>query len=106
MPIEAARANPVAIDWDNFVACEPNKLGVNVMDDIQLELLIDYIDWTFFFHAWQLKGRYPQILEDREKGEEAKKLLADAREMLHKIITERWLTAKAVIGLFPANARG
>jgi len=106
VPIEAARANPVAIDWDNFVACEPNKLGVNVMDDIQLELLIDYIDWTFFFHAWQLKGRYPQILEDREKGEEAKKLLADAREMLHKIITEKWLTAKAVIGLFPANAVG
>jgi 5-methyltetrahydrofolate--homocysteine methyltransferase len=76
------------------------------MKDIPLTELTDYIDWTFFFHAWQLKGRYPQILDDEAKGEEAKKLYADATSMLQKVIDERWLQAAAVIGLFPANSQG
>ncbi len=99
-----ARANKVKIDWENYTPPVPNELGVTTFDDISLEDLVPYIDWTFFFHAWELKGRYPQILDDKEKGEEARKLFDDAQAMLKKIIAEKWLTAKAVIGLFPANS--
>jgi hypothetical protein len=84
----------------------PAEPGIQVLSDIPLDEIAAYIDWTFFFHAWQLKGRYPQILEDAEKGEEARKLHDDAVAMLHRIISERWLSASAVIGLFPANAVG
>ena len=69
-----------------------------------LAFLVPYIDWTPFFHTWELKGSYPKILADPEKGEEAKKLLADAEAMLAKIVEERWLKARAVVGLFPANS--
>ncbi len=77
-----------------------------MLDQIDLADVAPYIDWTFFFHAWQLKGRYPKILDDAEKGEEARKLFADAQAMLSRILDEKWLTAKAVVGLFPANAVG
>ncbi|MES9967293.1 MAG: vitamin B12 dependent-methionine synthase activation domain-containing protein, partial [Sedimenticola sp.] len=80
--------------------------GITVLDDFELEDIADYIDWTFFFHAWQLKGRYPQILDDAAKGEEARKLFDDAQTMLQQIFDEKWLQAKAVVGLFPANAVG
>ncbi|MEJ2404703.1 MAG: methionine synthase [Candidatus Thiodiazotropha sp.] len=128
IPIEAARANPTPIDWATWEAVTPKlcqagfiapegsrvvRLGEGdpaasalVFDDLPLRTLTDYIDWTFFFHAWQLKGRYPQILEDAEKGEEAKKLFADAQAMLTRLIDEEWLHPRAVIGLFPANAVG
>ena len=76
------------------------------MKDIDLNELLPFIDWTFFFHAWQLKGRYPKILDDAEKGEEARKLFADAQAMLKQIIDEKWLGANAVVGLFPANRVG
>ncbi len=128
IPIEAARANPTPIDWATwnpltpklcqagFSAPEGSRVvrlaegdpaaSALVFDDVPLGTLTDYIDWTFFFHAWQLKGRYPQILEDAEKGEEAKKLFADAQAMLTRLIDEKWLQARAVIGLFPANGDG
>jgi len=106
IPIHQARANPTQIDWDDFDASVPAQLGITVLDDIDLNDIVPYIDWTFFFHAWQLKGRYPKILNDEVKGEEARKLYADATEMLDKVITEKWLSAKAVVGLFPANAIG
>jgi 5-methyltetrahydrofolate--homocysteine methyltransferase len=77
-----------------------------VFDDVPLETLIPYIDWTFFFHAWQLRGRFPKILEDTDKGEEARKLYADATSMLEQVIGEGWLKARAVVGIFPANAIG
>jgi len=101
-----ARANPIPIDWSGYQPPIPARPGVHVLPDIDLEAITSYIDWTFFFHAWQLKGRYPQILEDVEKGEEARKLLADAEAMLRQIIDGKWLRAAAVIGLFPANAQG
>jgi 5-methyltetrahydrofolate--homocysteine methyltransferase len=104
--IEAARANPTAIDWDEYQPVEPAQLGITVLDDIDLSGVAEYIDWTFFFHAWQLKGRYPKILDDKEKGEEARKLFADAQAMLRQVIDEGWLQAKAVVGLFEANAVG
>jgi 5-methyltetrahydrofolate--homocysteine methyltransferase len=104
--IEAARSNPTPVDWDEYQPVEPAQLGVTVLDDIDLSGIAEYIDWTFFFHAWQLKGRYPKILDDAEKGEEARKLFADAQAMLMQIIEQNWLHAKAVVGLFAANAKG
>ncbi len=74
--------------------------------DIPLATLVPYIDWTFFFHAWELKGVFPRILEDKEKGEEAKKLYADARAMLEQILSEKWLRAAALVGIYPANSTG
>ncbi len=104
--IEQARANPAAIDWSGFSAQKPATPGVTVLDDIPIQELTGYIDWTYFFHAWELKGRYPQILEDAEKGEEASMLYSDAQSMLQRIVEEKWLQARAVVGLFPANAVG
>ena len=79
---------------------------MQVLEDIPIRDIARYIDWTFFFHAWELKGRYPQILDDPEKGEEARKLFDDARAMLEQVIAQKWLRAAAVVGLFPANAVG
>ena len=104
--ITEAQANPTPIDWDDYQPPVPARPGLHVLNDIPLEEIIPFIDWTFFFHAWQLRGRFPKILDDAEKGEEARKLYADAQDMLDKIINEKWLRAAAVIGLYPANAVG
>ena len=104
--LEQARANRVPIDWSALEIIAPGRPGITVFDDIDLREIVPYIDWTFFFHAWQLKGRFPKILDDPEKGEEARKLYADAQAMLRKITDEHWLQARAVVGLFPANAVG
>jgi len=120
--LQEARANRTPIDWSQWQPVRPRVLdwgadqvdpyharvkdGVVVFDDIPLGQVVPYIDWTFFFHAWQLKGRYPRILDDPEKGEEARKLYADAQDMLASIVAQRWLRARAVVGLFPANASG
>jgi len=104
--IEQARKNKVPIDWSDYQPKEPSFTGLKTFDDYSLAELREYIDWTPFFHTWELKGRYPKIFDDAEKGVEAKKLFADAQAMLDKIINEKWLGARAVIGLFPANAIG
>jgi len=106
IPLAQAQANRVPIDWEHYQPPTPAEPGIQVLRDIPLDEIAAYIDWTFFFHAWQLKGRFPQILDDPEKGEEARKLHADALAMLHQIVTEQWLSAQAVIGLFPASAVG
>jgi len=106
VPIDKARANRTPIDWSKAAITAPAKPGITVLDDIDIEQLVPYIDWTFFFHAWQLKGRFPKILDDAVKGEEARKLYADATAMLQQIIDQKWLRASAVVGLFPANAVG
>jgi 5-methyltetrahydrofolate--homocysteine methyltransferase len=82
----------------------PRRLGVHSFADYSLEELTRYIDWTPFFQAWELRGRFPDILTDPQYGEQASSLYADARRMLRTIIRERWLSARAVVGLFPANA--
>ncbi len=105
LSIDQARENPTPIDWETYQPPVPRTM-FQVFDDVPLEALRDYIDWTFFFHAWQLKGRFPKILEDPEKGEEAGKLYADAQAMLDQIIHEKWLRAKAVVAIFPANSVG
>ncbi len=106
VPLANAQANRTPIDWHTAEICEPVQPGITVLNDIDLAEIVPYIDWTFFFHAWQLKGRFPKILEDPEKGVEARNLYGDATEMLEKIVNEKWLGASAVVGLFPANAVG
>ncbi len=106
VPISEARANATPIDWEHYQPPAPREPGIQVFADIPLAEIAPYIDWTFFFHAWELKGRFPQILDDPFKGEEARKLFDEAHAMLQRIIAERWLRAAAVIGLFPANSVG
>jgi 5-methyltetrahydrofolate--homocysteine methyltransferase len=98
-----ARANKMAIDWENTEIAKPKFLGTKVFQSYNLKEIVDYIDWTPFFQSWDLHGRYPNILEDEVVGTEAKKLLADAQTMLQKIVSEKWFIAKAVIGFWPAN---
>ncbi|MEM6405879.1 MAG: methionine synthase [Pseudomonadota bacterium] len=104
--LATAQANRTPINWADAPITRPRQLGLTTFKEIDLTKIIPYIDWTFFFHAWQLKGRYPNILQDEVKGEEARKLYADAQTMLQQIVTEDWLQASAVVGLFPANATG
>ena len=101
--IQQARENKAVVDWGSYTPTTPTFTGLKTFDDYSLQEISEYIDWTPFFFAWELKGRYPKILSDAEKGEEATKLFNDAQEMLKQIIEEKWLQAKAVIGLFPAN---
>jgi 5-methyltetrahydrofolate--homocysteine methyltransferase len=101
-----ARENRTPIEWNAKDIYKPKKLGISVLEDISLAELRNYIDWTPFFQTWQLAGRYPNILHDEVVGEEAQRLFRDANRLLDRIIAEKWLTAKAVFGLFPANAVG
>ncbi len=101
-----ARANRYTVDWAKADIQAPRNLGVQVFDGYDLSEISLYIDWTPFFQTWELAGRYPAILDDEVVGEEARSLFAEAQAMLNKIINEKWLTAKAVFGLFPANSNG
>src|SRR5690606_31093458 len=103
MTFEAAQANAFKIDWTSYTPPEPNFLGLRTLNNYPLDVLATYIDWTPFFQAWELRGRYPAILEDEVVGEAATNLFKDAQIMLKKIIEQKWLSANAVIGLFPAN---
>ncbi len=102
--LEDARANAIKTDWANAVITKPTFLGTKVFDDYPLAQLVETIDWTPFFQSWELAGRYPKILDDEIVGEQARELFADAKAMLKKIVDEKWLKAKAVIGFYPANA--
>lgn len=103
LTLEAARSNAARPAWSGYSPPVPNRLGVQVLEGIEVAQLVDYIDWTPFFHAWEMRGRYPAIFDDPAKGSEARKLFADAEAMLARIIDERWLEPRALIGLFPAN---
>ncbi len=103
LPLAQTRMNRPVLDWSAYVPPKPDFLGIRTFDDYSLAELAERIDWTPFFHAWELRGRYPAIFDDPEQGEHARQLFADAQAMLEQIITERWLTARAVIGFFPAN---
>ena len=105
-PIGEARANKFQADWSERKVTRPQFLGTRVFDDYSLAEIADYIDWTPFFMTWELAGRFPKILDDEVVGEQARDLYQDAQAMLKKIVDERWLRAKAVIGFFPANAIG
>ena len=103
-PISAARRNKFKIDWKSSEIVKPNKLGIQVIEDLDLNILVPFIDWTPFFRSWELHGKYPAILTDEVVGEQATELFADAKAMLNKIISEKKLKAKGIFGLFPANS--
>jgi len=105
LPIEAARENGFKSDWQAVPITKPSFLGTKVLDDYDLAELAEYIDWTPFFHTWELKGRYPRILEDETLGEAATKLYDDAQAMLKRIIDGKLLSARAVLGFWPANTK-
>ncbi|MBN1299841.1 MAG: methionine synthase [Melioribacteraceae bacterium] len=104
--IQEARSNKLLLDWKSFEPVVPKNLGVKLFPQFSLEEIRNYIDWTPFFSAWELKGKYPSIFNNEKYGLEAKKLFEDANEILDKIIHEKLLTANGVIGLFPANSIG
>jgi 5-methyltetrahydrofolate--homocysteine methyltransferase len=104
--IQEARNQKVKVDWSSYIPETPNHLGIKVWDNIQVETLIPYIDWTPFFTSWQLKGKYPSIFRDAFVGDEAKKLYDHAIEMLDLIVQEKRLIIKAVTGIFEANSIG
>ena len=106
LTIEAARANRTAIDWSAGAPPAPSFLGVRSFERYPLEELVERIDWTPFFQTWELSGRYPAILQDPVVGSQARELFADAQALLERIVKEQLLEAKAVVGLFPANAVG
>ncbi|MFA6901800.1 MAG: methionine synthase [Gallionellaceae bacterium] len=103
VPLAEAREHGVKTDWKNYTPPKPWLTGVYKFEAYPLDKIVEYIDWSPFFNAWELAGRYPKILQDAVVGVEATKLFADAQAMLKKIIDEKWLTANAVFGLFPAN---
>ncbi len=122
LTLEQARANRIAIDWSSYEPPVPEFLGTRVLATapglasgnaskllvkaIPLEKLVDYIDWSPFFHTWELRGRYPAILDDEVVGAQARELFADAQELLHKIVAEKLLIARGVYGFWPANSLG
>lgn len=100
---EEAKANPTAVDWDSYTPKAPQHPGNTVIEDLDISMLRNYLDWTPFFSTWMLSGRYPKIMEDPVVGVEAKKLFRDANDMLDRIISEKWLQARAVVGLYPVQ---
>ncbi len=106
LSISEARKNRMQIDWKNTPISKPKKLGLTEFKNFPLAEIREYIDWTPFFITWEMKGKFPEILESPEAGEEARKLYDDANALLDQIIAENWLTANGVAGLFPANAVG
>ena len=104
--IEVARSRRTPIEWRVEDIAVPESTGVRVLDDFPLATLREFIDWTPFFHTWGLKGVYPRILDEGERGVEARKLFADGQALLDRMIREKSITARGVYGLFPANAIG
>jgi 5-methyltetrahydrofolate--homocysteine methyltransferase len=102
LSIEEARQNKLQLDWNNYNPVKPNFIGTKTVE-VELSELVDFIDWTPFFQSWELFGKYPAILTDAVVGEQAMNLFADAQKMLSQIVTEKWFTAKGILGIFPAN---
>jgi len=106
LSIGEARRRRFRADWSGYQPPQPSLTGSHVIDDLALGTLRDYIDWMPFFNAWQFHGKFPAILDDATVGEAARSLYEDAQEMLGRIIDQRWLEARAVLGIFPAAAEG
>lgn len=104
--LDAARQNKLNLDWNEYSPPKPTFLGTKKMMNYSLAEIANYIDWTPFFHTWELAGRFPHILEDEIIGASAKSLFDDAQAMLKKLVSEKWLQANAVLGFFPANSIG
>ncbi|HEY4980730.1 MAG TPA: methionine synthase [Pseudolabrys sp.] len=107
LPLVAARANALKLDWSGaYLPPRPSFIGTKVLADYPIAELVEYIDWTPFFSTWELRGKFPAILDDATLGAVARSLYEDARAMLDKIVAERWFKASAVAGFWPANAQG
>jgi 5-methyltetrahydrofolate--homocysteine methyltransferase len=106
LPLPAARGNALKLDWNAYAPPQPSFLGTQVLDDYPVAELIDFIDWTPFFATWELSGKFPAILDDAKFGRVARSLFEDAHAMLDKIVAERWFTASAAFGFWPAQAQG
>ena len=106
LPLAKARANAMKIDWAAYQPKSPSFLGARTIAPPSLEALVPYIDWTPFFQTWELKGRYPAILEDEKQGPAARALFDDARAMLKRIVAEGWFRPKAAVGFWPAASEG
>ena len=106
LSLDNARQRRLSLNWDSTVAPPPSFTGVNVFDDYPLDELVDYISWTPFFGAWELRGAYPAILDSSAYGKEARRLFNDANRLLRKMIDDRAVIGRAVIGFFPANSIG
>ena len=102
LTIEQARANKLQLEWSQYTPSIPNFIGTKTVE-VDIADLVNYIDWTPFFNSWELYGKYPAILADEVVGEQATSLFADAQKMLTQLIDENWLTAKGILGIFPAN---
>lgn len=98
-----ARANKLALDWASYTPPAPKQLGRQIIEDMDLATLVPYIDWSPFFQVWDLIGSYPKIFDDEVVGQQARQVFADAQAMLQQIVAEKWLTAKGVYGLYPAQ---
>jgi 5-methyltetrahydrofolate--homocysteine methyltransferase len=106
LPLAAARANALQLSWADYQPPQPSFTGTRVFENIPLETLVPFIDWTPFFQSWQLAGKYPAILEDPVVGTEATKLFADAQAMLRQMVEEAWLQPRAIAGFWPAQSQG
>ena len=106
LTLKEARDNPWTTDWDAYTPPKPTFLGTKTLTDYPLENLRDFIDWTPFFATWELKGRYPAILENKNYGQAARDLFSDANAMLDQMIAEKWVSANAVFGFWPAEQNG
>jgi len=103
---EEARQRSLRTDWDEHQIAVPEFIGRRVLNDFPLEELVPYIDWSPFFHTWEMRGRYPDLLQDPNRGPAARELFANAQELLREIIDKKFLTAHAVYGFYPANSDG
>ena len=103
---EEAKKNGAMIDWNNFIPVVPKFTGTKIFNGYPLQEIAEYIDWQPFFIAWEMHGKFPALLTDQVIGAEATKLYNDARKLLQQIIDEKWLTARGVIGCWPANKTG
>ena len=104
LSLDEARINKFKVDWNTTKITRPNKLGIHIIDDLDIRHLLDFIDWSPFFRSWELYGKFPEILDDEVVGEQAAALFNDAQKLLKQVIDEGLLKAKAVFGMFPANS--
>lgn len=104
--LDEARKKKFTPDWDSFSPSKPSFIGEKIIDDFSIDDLRPFIDWTFFFHGWEIKGKYPDVFEQEGVGEEAKKLFDDAQQMLDLMAREKWLSPVGMVGFYPVNAKG
>jgi 5-methyltetrahydrofolate--homocysteine methyltransferase len=106
LSLEEARKNGASIDWKSYQPVRPSFLGEKSFNDFGLEEVAKYIDWTFFFHSWELRGKYPKIFDDPVKGKDARRLFDEGQKMLQQIIDHKMIRMEAVVGFYPANSEG